>query len=658
MIYFCPHTDNAMPMIKKALILLLLIPGFLMCLGKAAVISGSHKDGSRHPVTIELVLPGIVVQNVETSIKVRLGSDNAEVERDTVVVILFNGLAKEVVFKNAEAGFPYTFTKSETIRAELFDTVAERFVKPIPLWLSVLPPLIAIAVALIFREVISALFIGLLSGTIIISYYNGLSIFKALFAGIFMIIDTYIPEALLDRGHVSIIVFSMLIGGMVTLITRNSGMKGVVNLLSRFASTPRSVQFSTWLLGIAIFFDDYANTLVVGNTMQPATDRLNTSREKLAYIVDSTAAPVAAVAFVTTWIGAQLSYISDGIRTLDLNEAPYQVFLYSLQYAFYPFLTLAFVGMIIYTQRDFGPMFHAEKKARMREVPDHKTYDNSEKENIPARWFNAAVPVLVVVLGTISGLLVTGLESVAWDKAAGFSHNLSNIIGQADTYRALLWSSLAATLVALLLTVSQRLLSLKESIESLIEGFKVMLTAILILIMAWSIALITQHLHTADFISHILMNLSVSPYMIPAITFLFAAGVAFSTGSSWGTMAILYPLILPASWMICQANTMDYQESLTVFHNVVSCVLAGSVLGDHISPISDTTILSSLASSCNHIEHVRTQMPYALAVAAVSVVLGTIPVAYGAPVYAVFPLTLVALYGLILVLGKRHDTIQ
>lgn len=645
-------------MIKNVLILSLLMLCFLPGFGGASISSEPQKDNSDPLFTIDLVLPGIVVQNVETIIKFRLDLDRTDIKSDTVVMMLFNGLEKEVVFKKGEANFPYTFARPETITAELFGTKTDRFVRPIPLWLSVLPPLLAIAVALIFKEVISALFIGLLSGTMIISFYKGLSVFSAFFNGIFMIIDTYIPEALLDRGHISIIVFSMLIGGMVNLITQNGGMKGVVNILSRFASTPRSVQFSTWLLGIAIFFDDYANTLVVGNTMQPATDRLKTSREKLAYIVDSTAAPVAAIAFVTTWIGAQLSYISDGIRTLNLNEAPYQVFIYSLQYAFYPFLTLAFVGLLIYSQRDFGPMFHAEKKARAREVLNQASSDKTDKENVRARWYNAAVPVLVVVFGTISGLLITGFENVAWDQTAGFSHNLSNIIGQADTYRALLWSSMAATLVALLLTVGQRLLSLKDSIESLIEGFKVMLTAILILVMAWSIALITQHLHTADFISHILMSLKVSPYMIPAITFFFAAGVAFSTGSSWGTMAILYPLILPASWIICQANMIDYNESLSLFHNVVSCVLAGSVLGDHISPISDTTILSSLASSCNHIEHVRTQMPYALAVGAVSVLLGTIPAAYGVPAYISFPLALIVLWGVIRFWGRKQTVTQ
>ncbi len=603
--------------------------------------------------TFTIQLPGIVVQHVAATVVLEVTSEQNYLIEDQHFTFLINNEPHELVFHSGKASFSYTFKEPVSFIVAKENVRAEIPVHPIPLWMSILPPLIAIVVALVFREVISALFIGLFAGTLIIWFYRDVSIFSTIFNAFFMIIDTYIPEALLDRGHISIIIFSMLIGGMVSLITRNGGMKGIVNILSRYASTPRSGQFATWLLGIAIFFDDYANTLVVGNTMQPVTDRLRISREKLAYIVDSTAAPVAAIAFVTTWIGAQLSYISDGIRTLNLNEAPYQVFLYSLQYAFYPFLTLAFMGLLIFKQRDFGPMFHAEERARKQIKNDAEPLNPVITEKGKARWFNAAIPVFIVVLGTISGLIITGLETVNWEDTLGFSRNLSNIIGKADTYRALLWSSLAATIAAVFLTLGQRLLSLKDAIESLVEGFKTMLTAILILIMAWSIALITQHLHTADFISHVLMNLNVSPFMIPALTFLFAAGVAFSTGSSWGTMAIFYPLILPASWMICEANLMDYNESLYIFHNVVSCVLAGSVLGDHISPISDTTIMSSLASSCNHIEHVRTQMPYALVVATVGVLAGTVPAAYGVPWFISYPVALLILYGIIVLLGRK-----
>ena len=210
----------------------------------------------------------------------------------------------------------------------------------------------------------------------------------------------------------------------------------------------------------------------------------------------------------------------------------------------------------------------------------------------------------------------------------------------------------------MLLTISQRILNLKESIDSLINGFRTMLTAVLILTLAWSVALITEHMHTATFISNSMLDMSLSPYFVPAITFILAALVSFSTGSSWGTMAILYPLMLPATWLITQDNGLDYDSSMLIFYNVVACVLTGSVLGDHCSPISDTTILSSLASSCNHIEHVRTQLPYALTVGAVAILAGTIPAAYGVSSYILFPAGLLMLFVLVLILGKKVQAVK
>ena len=193
------------------------------------------------------------------------------------------------------------------------------------------------------------------------------------------------------------------------------------------------------------------------------------------------------------------------------------------------------------------------------------------------------------------------------------------------------------------------------SIDSIINGFRTMLTAIVILVFAWSIALVTEHLHTADFISKLMLEIQISPYLVPTLTFILAAFVAFSTGSSWGTMAILYPLFLPATWLICKDFGLGYDNSMLIFYNVVSTVLAGSVLGDHCSPISDTTILSSLASSCNHIEHVRTQLPYALTVGSVAIIFGTIPAAFGVPSIILFPLGITILYFVITVFGKKID---
>ncbi|MCD4679760.1 MAG: hypothetical protein K8S00_05170 [Bacteroidales bacterium] len=605
----------------------------------------------------------IIVQGVETTIIIEVRED-ASFEKLKELIILINGLPTKITIINNKVEIPYTFKQKEDLTISSGDFYFTKTVDPIPLWLSILPPLIAIIIALLFREVFSALFIGLFVGTSIIYYYQEHSFFIGLFKGLLAIADTYLIESLNNRGHLAIIIFSMLIGAMVSLITRNGGMKGVVNKLSRYANSPRSGQFITWLLGLAIFFDDYANTLVVGNTMRPVTDRLKISREKLSYIVDSTAAPVAAIAFVTTWVGAELSYIEDGIFTIGLNENAYTVFLHSLKYSFYPLFTLIFIFMLIMRKMDFGPMYKAEVRAK--QVDFDKLYNNSDgfsnklnelevSDHIKARWYNAVIPVSVVIFGTIAGLVSTGLQEVTWDSNLGFTKNLSLVIGNADSYKALLWSSMGGVLIAIILTLGQKILNLKESIDSLINGFRTMLTAILILILAWSLALVTEHLHTANFISQVLIFVEISPFLVPALTFILAALISFSTGSSWGTMAILYPLILPASWLITSQYGMDHNTSMNIFYNVVSSVLAGSVLGDHCSPISDTTILSSLASSCNHIDHVRTQLPYAMTVGGVSIFIGTIPAAYGFPFYIVFPAGLIVMYLVLVFFGKKQD---
>ncbi|MBU1370238.1 MAG: hypothetical protein KKC86_12075 [Bacteroidetes bacterium] len=283
-------------------------------------------------------LPEVLVSDVNQQIEIRaVGELFGKLEGQEIIAV-FNGEMQKLSFEKNLAVIKHDFPDEELLTLTIDGFHWQQEVTPIPLWMSVLPPLIAILMALLLKEVFVALFLGILSGTTIMFYYQGSGIFVAVFKGLLAIIDTYVMQSLLDPGHMAIIIFSMVIGGMVHLITRNGGMLGVVNRLSRFAKDARSGQFVTWLLGISIFFDDYANTLVVGNTMRPVTDRLRVSREKLAYIVDSTAAPVAATAFVTTWIGAELSYIQDGLNTIGLQESAYNVFFNSLTYSYYPIL--------------------------------------------------------------------------------------------------------------------------------------------------------------------------------------------------------------------------------------------------------------------------------------------------------------------------------
>lgn len=601
----------------------------------------------------EVELPQVVVRGVETTITLKTNNPIDETFKEVYI----NGKSLPVESQNeGQIKILYTLEKTNILDIKVGEDHITQKVNPIPLWTSILPPLIAIILALLLKEVISSLFIGILSGTMIMSFYtNGMS---GLATGFFSTIDTYILNALNDWSHMAVIVFSMTIAGIVSIISKNGGMLGVVNRLEPYAQNPKSGQFVIWFMGVLIFFDDYANTLVVGNTMRPVADRLRISRQKLAYLVDSTAAPVAAIAFITTWIGAELGYIETGLGHLpELNESPYSVFLMSLQYAFYPIFTLAFMLMLIYKGRDFGPMLLAEKNAR-KGIEDRNELNEDDdeftaKEGIRPKSFNAVIPILIVILGAIGGMYITGMNasSTADLEGLGFFRKLSVVIGNSDSFTALLWSSMAGIIAAVILTVSQKIMSLEETINSGIGGFKTMIPAMIILVLAWALAGITEDMHTAVFLQGLWSD-ALSPIFIPAVVFILSGMVAFSTGSSWGTMAILYPLLLPASYHVAIEAGLGHDEAMVIFYNVVSVILAGSVFGDHCSPISDTTILSSLATSCNHLEHVKTQMPYAVTVGTIAIIIGSIPAAMGVSSLITFPVGLAVLYGIVQFIGK------
>ena len=607
--------------------------------------------------TFDVVIPEIIMEGVECEVELVFPQDIQA--KDIQVVIVQGKPLSEYELLDDKIKFIHSFSNETALEVSVNNSIVKSEVAVIPLWLSVLPPLIAILLALILKEVITSLFLGILSGTLIISMFsNGVS---GILPGFLSTVDTYIMNALNSWEHIAVIVFSMSIAGVVSIISKNGGMRGVVNRLEPYAKNPRSGQFVIWFMGVLIFFDDYANTLVVGNTMRPVADRLNISREKLAYLVDSTAAPVAAIAFITTWIGAELGYIETGLGYLpELNLSPYGVFLTSLKYAFYPIFTLSFMLMLIYKKKDFGPMLKAELNARKngsisRNV--NKVNDEFEaKEGVSPRSFNAVIPIMIVIIGAVLGMWVTGTNSsdlVALENET-FFRKLSIIIGNSDSFTALLWSSLSGLVVAVILTVSQKIMKLDETIESGLGGFKTMMPAMIILIMAWALAGITQDMHTATFLQGLWSD-GLSPIFIPAVVFILSGLVAFSTGSSWGTMAILYPLLLPASYHVAIDSGMGHEEAMIIFYNVVSVILAGAVFGDHVSPISDTTILSSLATSCNHLDHVKTQMPYAVTVGTVAVVLGSIPAAMGVPSYILFPIGLIVLYSVVHFIGKETE---
>ncbi|HWP83240.1 MAG TPA: Na+/H+ antiporter NhaC family protein [Bacteroidota bacterium] len=545
-----------------------------------------------------------------------------------------------------------TGTASITVRSESLAASASSRV--IPGWLSILPPLFAILLALLIRQVVISLFAGIWLGAVFMFDYD-------VIGGIYRVLDHFIIKALSETSHVQIILFSMLFGGMVGVISKNGGTVGIANLITRYAKTPRGGQLAAWGMAFVIFFDDYANCLVRGNLMRPITDKLRVSREKLSFIVDAGAATVASVMIVSTWIGYEVGLIEQGLKMIGSTEEAYAVFLQTIPYRFYPIFTLILVFLIGYMGRDFGPMFDAERRARttgkvLRDGAQPATDLTETTANYtsdkPARWYNGLLPILTILIVGLFGLYKTGTDKLA---AEGITeYGVGTIISNSDSYAALLWASLSGCIVAILLSVGQRIMKATEALDAWFNGLKSMLLAMLILILAWSIGSVTEELHTADYLVQILRG-TIEPHWLPVLTFLIAAIISFATGTSWGTMAIMMPLVIPLGHTLsldAQLNAVDYQ---IILHGVISSVLAGAVFGDHCSPISDTTILSSMASACDHIDHVRTQLPYALLAALIGMVVGDIPTAFGVSPWLSILVGTGILVGTLYLFGKKVD---
>lgn len=543
---------------------------------------------------------------------------------------------------------------------ELFDAQGQRLerleLSAIPAWLSLLPALTAIVVALVFRQVILALFLGILLGGWI---YHGMSA-AALFTAFNESVSVHLLEAASDSEHMAVVIFCLLIGGMVGIISRNGGTQGIARRITRYIRNRRQAQTATGLLGLAIFFDDYANSLIVGNTMRNICDRLRISRAKLAYIVDSTAAPVSAVMLVTTWIGFQVGLIQQAMSGIDdWNESAYGVFIQALPYNFYPFMAVAFVFLLIWSRRDFGPMLAAERRAlaghasRSPLTPREAVVEEAEIETKPGialRAGNAVLPMLVLVAFTIGGIHATGSAELGPG-----SHGIWDIFGAGDAFAAMMWGSLAACVTAVAMTLGQRLMSMSETTHYWFEGVKSMLLPLTILMMAWALANVNASLNTSDFLIAALGE-ALAPQWLPAAIFLLAAFTAFATGSSWGVMGIMMPLAIPLAWAILDLHGLaGTREGMPLLYASVAGVLAGAVWGDHCSPLAESTLLSAMASGCDLIEHVRTQLPYALLVGMASLLFGTVAVGHGLPWWLGLAVGLAALAICLRLIGRRAE---
>lgn len=491
---------------------------------------------------------------------------------------------------------------------------------------ALLPALAAVALALSTRNVILSLFSA--------CWLAGVLLTKSLFGGLYQVVDPWLLDAIADRDHVKVTLFSLFVAAMVGILGKSGGTTALVQQLIRIATTRRRGMVATWLAGMIVFFDDYANCLIVGSSMQALSDRLGISREKLSYLVDSTAAPIASVALVSTWIGYEVGLMGDGLLAAGVTDVePYGFFVEGIPYRFYSLFTIVFVGAIAFSGRDFGPMLEAERRQAQRS-------DSAELPEPEPAWkaLLAVVPILTL-------LAVTGV--ILWiDGSAGAPQGarLFEILGGADGYDAMLKGSLAGMLVAALMALATRAMDLKATFDAGLEGMGQLFEALAVLFLAWSLGTAMGELEAAAFLVDLLQG-SLPAAWLPTAVFVVSAATAFATGTSFGTMGIVMPIALPLSFALSDDPIIALAAS--------GAVLSGACWGDHCSPISDTTILSSVGAGCEVDKHVKTQLPYAIASGLIAVVLGTIPVGFGVPVWVVVPLGCVACVALVLLVGRK-----
>lgn len=462
--------------------------------------------------------------------------------------------------------------------------------------LSIVPPIIAVALALITKEVFSSLLIGILSGTLIYTIGAGQD---------FVIVNT-VQNALtvmVNKVDFNIIIFCSLLGSLVYVIAMAGGSRAYGEWATRKIKGRKSALISTSVLGAFIFIDDYFNCLTVGTVMRPITDKFRISRAKLAYIIDSTAAPICIIAPISSWAAA----VGSNLKSTGAFESEMEAFMATIPWNFYALLCIVMVVLVALGNFDFGLMRQAEIDAIKNGVTGS---DGGEHENIDVVTdkggvLDMIVPILaLIVFATLSLLYVGGY----WGNDPAY-HTIGAAFGNTSAGPALAMASFAALVVAFVLFVSRRLLTLKQFMSGVLKGVQAMIPANLILVMAWTISGVCRDLlQTPIFISTIVENdMGFLGNLLPAIIFVIAGFLSFSTGTAWGTFGILIPIV------VVVAQAIDPTGAITTI--TLSATLAGSVFGDHCSPISDTTILSSAGSGCIHIEHVSTQLPFALIVA-------------------------------------------
>ncbi len=446
-------------------------------------------------------------------------------------------------------------------------------------WVSVLPPLIAITLALLTKEVYSSLFMGVLSGMVIYVIFAH-EPFMAVFSGIF----DMMAQKIADNSYM--IIFLALLWAVITLVGKSGGTQAYGRWAEKKLKNKKSTLLTTAVLGMLIFIDDGFNCLTIGTVMRPIYDRQKISREKLAYIVDATAAPICIIAPVSSWAVAVASEVSDtnGFKTF-LSTVPYNL---------YALLTVLMVLFVCITGLDFGKMKKAEEKAGRAEIPDAITESNTATESGTGRVVDLVLPILVLIICAIFGMAYVGgfFSGVPFSEAIGENPTAGLSLG-----------AFAGLVTAFIMYIPRKIIKVKDFFGSIVSGIGSIVPPMLILILSWSLGGVCRELiGTGEFISGFIASSDVPLQLLPFAVFVIAAVMSFSMGTSWGTFGLLIPIVT----MICSAAAGS-----SVLIPALGATLAGSVYGDHCSPISDTTILASTGAQCNHISHVESQIPYA-----------------------------------------------
>ena len=529
---------------------------------------------------------------------------------------------------------------------------------------TLIPPLVAISLAFITKNVIVSLVIGIMSGGFILNI-SGNNPFMALFYSFLDLIQRAV-NSLADPWNAGIILQVLAIGGVINLVGKMGGAKAIAEALSKRAKSAKSAQIITWVAGLLVFFDDYANSLIIGPMMRPVTDKMKISRERLAFIIDATAAPVAGIAIISTWIGLEVGLIGSAFDSIGVETNAFGVFLNTIPFRFYNILILGFIVITALLLKDFGPMRKAELECRRgglnltsNEDVNKELSKHDELEPLPGvklSVWNAIIPIGALILGALFAFYYSGYTTIMGGEDSAVIQLMQNspasfdaikeAFSNADASVALFQSAFFAGLVAIIMGVAKKIFTLSEALDIWVDGMKTLIITGVILICAWSLSSVIKELGTAKYLIQLLSG-SLPPFILPSLIFVLGAIISFATGTSYGTIGILMPLAIPLAYSI--NPDMSYVIVAT------SAVLTGAIFGDHCSPISDTTILSSMGAGCNHIDHVRTQMPYAIFVAVITIVFGYIPAGFGLPVYVVLPIAFVAMFIGIQIFGKSVE---